>query len=93
MSLSLGRYNILTSYWSETGFRPTCYDEFPQNWHKRNAYRYPIPVSYVEGGEQVSKRVKVYFGSQVRGRPPEDRGGGAVVESNGRAPSTLLSLY
>ena len=65
-SKHLGRYNVLTSFWSETGYRPTCYDEYPQNWHKRNAYRYPIPISYVdESGRAVTKRVKAHFGSQV----------------------------
>lgn len=41
-------YNILTSFWSETGFTPTKYNEYPKHWHKRNAYRHPIGVAYKE---------------------------------------------
>eukprot|EP00519_Triparma_laevis_P004114 CAMPEP_0182506646 /NCGR_PEP_ID=MMETSP1321-20130603/21687_1 /TAXON_ID=91990 /ORGANISM="Bolidomonas sp., Strain RCC1657" /LENGTH=411 /DNA_ID=CAMNT_0024712421 /DNA_START=225 /DNA_END=1457 /DNA_ORIENTATION=+ len=62
----LMKYNILTSFWSETGFRPTRYNEYPKEWHKRNAYRHPIGVAYkeYETGKKVMKRVDVYFGSQ-----------------------------
>ncbi|GMH54185.1 hypothetical protein TrLO_g6390 [Triparma laevis f. longispina] len=59
-------YNILTSFWSETGFTPTKYNEYPKHWHKRNAYRHPVGVAYkeYETGRKVMKRADVYFGSQ-----------------------------
>jgi len=64
MEQCLGGRNVVTSVWGETGFLPTPYDYFPEEWHKRRAYSRPVLLDYQENGVSKSTSAKVHFGSQ-----------------------------
>ena len=59
--------NFITSHWSESGLRPTKYNEFNKNWHKRKAYSFPAVLTYTDmfSSEVYEKKpIPIYFGSQ-----------------------------